>query len=267
VDYLEQRHPGARSVIPDDPAMAFLNFMLEDMSDEWATKFMYQQRWLDVADQEFYGHYLGWFREGPGGWDKVEAYGAKMRDRQVSRNALVGVSPENRPVIDRTFKVVLGAFEKLAGSDIGLFGGRPSSADFSFYGQMTPGAHAPGASPVMRDDAPMTFCWLILMDDMSGWEGDAWHDPEQPIAGAVMDLLALCGEAYLPFFKANAEALQAGADEVALDIWGTTYRQQPFRYQGKCYRILRERFAALDGEARERLNSVLDKTVCLQNLT
>ena len=37
-----------------------------------------------------------------------------MRDRQVSRNALVGVSPAYRPVIDRTFKLVMGAFEKLA---------------------------------------------------------------------------------------------------------------------------------------------------------
>jgi hypothetical protein len=31
-----------------------------------------------------------------------------MRDGQVSRNALVGVSPANRPVIDRTFKLVMG---------------------------------------------------------------------------------------------------------------------------------------------------------------
>jgi glutathione S-transferase len=266
VDYLEQRHPGARSVFPDDPGMAFLNFMLEDMSDEWATKFMYQQRWLDAADQEFYGHYLGWFREGPGPWDKVEAYGSKMRDRQVSRNALVGVSPENRPVIDRTFKLVMEAFEKLAGSRIGLFGDRPSSADFSFYGQMTPGAHAPGAAPVMREGAPLTFCWLILMDDMSGWEPGPWQDPEQPPSQAVMDFLGLCGEAYLPFFKANAEALQAGDEDVAVNIWGTTYRQRPFRYQGKCYRILRERFAGLDDDARDKILPILDKTDCLQYL-
>ena len=115
VDYLEQRHPGQRSVIPDDPAMAFLNFMLEDMSDEWATKFMYQQRWLDPADQEFYGHYLGWSREGPGPWDEVAAYGLRMRNRQVSSNALVGVSPASRPVIDRTFKLVMGVLKNWPG--------------------------------------------------------------------------------------------------------------------------------------------------------
>ena len=100
-------------------------------------------------------------------------------------------------------------------SRISMFGDRLSSADFAFYGQMTPGAHAPGASPVMRDEAPMTFSWLI---DMSGWEPGPWQDQEQPPCQAVMDLLGLCGEAYLPFFKANADALQASDEEVAVDI-------------------------------------------------
>jgi len=71
-----------------------------------------------------------------------------------------------------------------------MFGDRLSSADFAFYGQMTPGAHARGASPVMRDEAPMTFSWLI---DMSGWEPGPWQDQEQPPCQAVMDLLGLCG--------------------------------------------------------------------------
>ncbi len=81
-----------------------------------------------------------------------------------------------------------------------------------------------------------------------------------------MDFLGLCGEAYLPFFKANADALQAGDEEVAVDIWGTTYRQRPFKYQGKCYRILRERFAGLDDDARDKILPILDKTDCLQYL-
>ena len=110
----------------------------------------------------------------------------------------------------------------------------------------------------------MTFCWLILMDDMSGWEPGPWQDQEQPPCQAVMDLLGLCGEAYLPFFKANADALQAGDEEVAVDIWGTTYRQRPFKFQGKCYRILRERFAGLGDDARNRILLIIYKTNCLQ---
>ena len=47
VEFLDDQHPELRSVIPSDPSAAFLNFMQEDMSDEWVTKFMYQQRWHD----------------------------------------------------------------------------------------------------------------------------------------------------------------------------------------------------------------------------
>ncbi len=266
VDYLEQRHPGQRSVIPDNQGDAFLNFMLEDMADEWATKFMYQQRWLDEVDQEFYGQYLGWFREGPAPRAKVEATGAALRDRQVGRNALVGISPQNRPVIDRTFQIVMGAFETMLADGMFLFGNRPASADFAFYGQMQPGAHAPGAAPIMREQAPMTFCWLILMDDLSGWEEDAWRDVGETPSPAIMDLLRLCGEAYLPFFKANSAALQATKEEVVVEIWGETQRQPPFRYQSKCYRFLRERYAALPETEQNRIAPILDETGCLEYL-
>ena len=112
----------------------------------------------------------------------------------------------------------------------------------------------------------MTFCWLILMDDLSGNEAGPWRDADQPLGEALMDLLRLCGDAYLPFMQANAAALEASREEVELEIWGTHYRQRPFRYQGKCYRILRERFAALSSDDRSRIAPVLEETGCLPYL-
>jgi hypothetical protein len=106
VEFLEDQHPELRSVIPSDPSAAFLNFMQEDMSDEWVTKFMYQQRWHDPIDQEFYGRYLGWFRESPAPRVKVEEFANALRGWQVGMRA-------------------------------------------------------------------ETFCWLILLDDMSGWNDGA----------------------------------------------------------------------------------------------
>ena len=58
-----------------------------------------------------------------------------------------------------------------------------------------------------------------------------------------------------------------GADEVALTLNGQTYRQPPFRYQGKCYSALRARYAALPDDARSRLDPLLDATGCLPWLT
>ena len=41
---LEQEYSG-RSVIPADPVMAFINYLLEDYFDEWLTKAMFHYRW------------------------------------------------------------------------------------------------------------------------------------------------------------------------------------------------------------------------------
>jgi glutathione S-transferase len=266
VEFLEEKHPDARSVVPVNLGAAFLNFLLEDFSDEWATKFMFQHRWLEQEDQDFYGHYLGWFREAPAPWEVVKGTGEQWRDRQISRNGLVGVSRANQPIIDRTFHGVLDALEKLVGSRMFLFGDRPASADFALAGQLQPGAHAPGASAEMRKRAPMVFCWLIAMDDLSGWNVGEWHDVSTDPSDAAVDLLRLSAQTHLPFFEANARAFANRDTLVDVELWGQRYRQQPFKYQARCFDELKRRFADLPEGARQEIEPLLDETGCLRYL-
>lgn len=41
-----------RSVLPSDPVVSFLNFLLEDYGDEWLTKCMFHFRWAHAENAE-----------------------------------------------------------------------------------------------------------------------------------------------------------------------------------------------------------------------
>ena len=56
------RHWGVPSS-PADPALAFLNYLLEDYADEWLTKAMFHYRWHYPADIALAGEVLPRWRD------------------------------------------------------------------------------------------------------------------------------------------------------------------------------------------------------------
>lgn len=244
---LEEAH-AERSIIPADPASAFIAHLLEDFADEWLTKAMFAYRWLFEADQKQMSEWLAFDNLMGGGLETSLAFAREFRARQEGRTPLVGCTHENFPLIEASTRAVLGVLEGEVTERFFLFGSRPSLAEFAILGQFSQLAMDPTPLAMMRADYPYAYRWLVHLDDLSGVEGE-WDDAP---SAAARELVRIAGETYAPFLAANTAALEAGADSLSITAMGHDYTQPPFKYQAKCLADLRARYAELDAPARER---------------
>lgn len=246
-----------RRLIPDDPADAFLALLIEDMADEWGAKMMFHYRWAPVEDQLPNALTLAQQAALGAPRAQIEAAAVNFRDRQVARMPLVGCTPQNAPLIEATARQVLGLIDAHVPEGLWLFGGRPSLADFGWYGQLSQLARDPTPRDMIRRDFPAAFTWIETLDDASGLGAGPWRDPASAPSAALRDLCDLASQLYLPFLAENAKTLSEGRDELRLALLGRPYAQAPFGYQAKCLSVLKEAFAALTAEPRDRVEAAL----------
>ena len=263
---LEHDYEGRR-LVPSDPALAFIDFLIEDFADEWVTKMMYHYRWAYDADIEKAGRLLPLDRNLQ--LDDVGAGAAHdwIIERQVGRRALVGSTDANQAIIEDSYARVLDVLQEQFGAHHFLLGDRPGRGDFALYGQLKPMLWwDPTPMGIAVERAPKAVNWIERVDDLSWWptpEDDAagWFAVDE-LGPAVARLLVEAGRTYVPFMLANAAALDSGADEVVCEIDGQEYRQGPFKYQGKCLRWVRDEYAALDDRSRVKVDALLAGTGC-----
>ncbi|MGB1629356.1 MAG: glutathione S-transferase N-terminal domain-containing protein [Acidimicrobiales bacterium] len=261
---LEREYDG-RSVVPTDPALAFIDGLLEDFGDEWLTKAMYHYRWAYDDDIDKAGHLLPTSRSLEMDSDRAQQMYDVITQRQIGRRELVGSTDLNAPIIEASYERVLDALTALFSTRDFLLGDRPGRGDFGIFGQLTQLVKwDPTPTAIAARRAPKVITWVDRLDD-SSWlpvEGDhGWIDVDDLPEG-TRRLLAEAGRSYAPFMVANAQALLGGGDEVVCEIDGRTYRQGPFKYQGKCLEWLRADYAALPSDARSRVDAVLAGTGC-----
>jgi glutathione S-transferase len=264
---LEELHQDHRSVLPHDPGQRFLAELIEDFADEWLTKAMFHYRWYYATDADFSAYWIATDQITPSddATTQRRAFAQQIAARQIERMPMVGCTEANKPVIETTYQRVLDALEPHVGFGQFLFGTRPSIADFGLFGQLKTLADDPTPQWLMRQRSPTVCHWVRQMDDLSGQSGD-WLSPEQALPQVVCALLRLCGEAYLPFLRANAMALQAGDERVELSIFERPYAQVPFRYQAKCFSRLQHLYGALSTQDKAQIMPILDVTGCLDSL-
>ncbi len=250
-----------RSLVPGDPALAFLHELLEDFGDEWMTKPMFHYRWKYDADIHKASHVLALDRDLQMSPARLNQASAFFAERQIARLRVVGSNDITTPVIEDSYRRCLRLIdEHLQAGHSFLMGSRPGAGDFGLFGQLSQLAHFdPTPSAIAAREAPRVVSWVSHMDDLSGLEPGDWPARDS-IAPTLRAFFVEFGRVYAPFLIANAHAIASRADRVDCEIDGRQWLQQPFPYQAKCVRWLREGRAALRAADRAFVDSYLDGT-------
>lgn len=254
-----------RGIIPDDPALAFINYLLEDFGDEWVTKYMFHYRWYFEEDADIAGTILPLVDLAINTPNELHAqYKELIAKRQIDRLWVVGSNDETAELIDLSYKRFLKLMEEHLLVSPFLLGDKPSSSDFSFYGQLTQLVRFdPTPRKLAYEYSSRTVAWVDILEDLSGHdvENTSWTSLEES-PDTLKNILKEVGKMYVPALLANADALIKGAEIWEAEIDGAMWKQKTFNYQGKCLAWIKEEFDALNKDDKLRVKEYLQGTGC-----
>ena len=260
---LEREHQG-RSAIPADPALAFLDALIEDYADEWLTKAMFHYRWAREADRDNAGPLLVFWSMPAIDDDTARSVSDTFTRRQFNRLHVVGSNETTAATIEDSYKRFVSILDGLIAQGGYVLGTRPGSADFAIYGQLTQlGIIEPTSASVMREISQRVRAWLDRMEDLSGLVPDeeGWISIDMA-ARRLKPLLEEIGRVYVPFLIANAKAAMSGEQTVSAQIDARPWTQPVFPYQARCFEALRKAHAYLAPDARQAVDAALAGTGC-----
>jgi len=259
-----------RSVIPKDPALAFLDALLEDFADEWVTKAMFHYRWSFAPDIEKAGgtlpaHFVGITAPEA----QLQALKVQFSQRQISRLPVVGSNPTTAKLIESAYTRLVQLLDVHFREFPFLLGCRPSACDFAMYGQLSQLVLVePTSMALTLRESPRVVAWVGWMEDLSGWgtesepKADDWVSV-QALPPSLIGLLAELSMGYVPLMIANAKALSQQSKQVEVQLKEGLWTQATVPYQGKCLRWLREQFSSLNSGEQLQCGEVLKATGCI----
>ena len=260
----ENEYPG-RKLLPEDPALSFINYLLEDFGDEWVTKYMMHYRWYFDKDADNASTILPLSDLAVNMPNEILRDAKKyVHDRQTGRLWVVGSNDTTADLIDSSYKRFLKLMDDHLSISKFLFGEKPSSADFAIYGQLT---QLIGFDPTSReiayDTALRLVSWQDVMADLSGHDVDNSHwTPLEESPASLKEIMKEFGIMYVPALLANANAIMQGEETWEAEIDGSVWKQRAFPYQAKCLKWIKEEFDALNENDQSRVKTFLDGTGC-----
>lgn len=260
---LQPRVPD-RLVVPVDPALAWVDALIEDYGDEWLTKAMFHYRWVYDDDIARSTSMLPLWVDTARPDAEIAEQGRIFAERQIGRLGVVGSNEATGPLIEESYRRLLDILDRLFTERRFILGNRPGTADFGILGQLTQLAcFDPTPMALTLRHAPRVYAWTTVAEDLSGVEpeDDDWIDVDAS-SGVLRDLLAEIGRTYAPVMLANAAAVRKKEKSFEIDLDGRRWTQRAFPYQEKCLRSLRESFASLQKDDQSRVHRLIDGTGC-----
>ena len=252
IQYLEEQFPEA-SILPEDPVLRFLAWLIEDYADEWLWRPAMHYRWSYRHDRELLSGILV---------DELLAHVPaprfikKIAITRRQRSGFVigdGVSEKTRSHVESSYFAALENLTGMLGSRRFLLGDSPSIADIGLMGPMLRHfSQDPTPVELMRTRAPVVYAWVARMWNSKASPADpVWLDP---IPEDAQPMLQEICETHLVQLAQNAKAFGRQARRFEMEVQGCKYRDLPVsRYRVWCLEKLRERFNALGSDDRERL--------------
>jgi glutathione S-transferase len=263
IDRLE-RSSGERRIRPDDPALRWLDLLIEDYADEWLTKAMFHYRWSYPADIHKASHVLPLDMRLDLKPERLAQLAGQFAARQIGRLAVVGSNEQTRATIEASYLRLLILLDTLLLEAPFMLGQRPGAGDFAIYGQLSQLVKFdPTPAEIAAARAPRVCAWVNRMADLGALipAEDGWSQRDQ-IRNALKPLFGEIGRVHVPFLLANAQAVNSRAQAVELEIDGTRWTQAPFPYQAKCLGWLRDNYAALQSEDQAWVLATLSGSGC-----
>ena len=258
----EEAYP-KRPVLPNDPALNFINYVLEDFGDEWCTKYMFHYRWHFSEDADNAGTILPLGINNSLKDDELTFFKEVFSKRQIDRLWVVGSNNDTAEFIDRSYKNVLSIFETHFKKQPFLLGNLPSSCDFAVFGQFTQlVGFDPTPRKIAHEISPRTVAWVNTLDDRGGLEYQEENLTLDNLSDSIHELFKELSTSYVPTMIENHRAIRNSDKEWSVDLAGYPWKQKSFPYQAKCLDWIREEFQNLDQANQEKVLNFLTANDC-----
>ena len=250
------------SVVPDDPALAFVSALLEEYGDEWGNKWMFHYRWRYQPDAWSTAERIAQQMMGAEGTLAVAQARAAVAERMLGRRGFVGSNDKTRPLIEASFGKAAALLDAHLATRPYVLGARPSMADFGLWGQFYEAATDPTPGALLRASAPNVVAWVKRMLSPKV-EGS--FETLSALSPTLMPLLRVeVAGLFLPWSQANAQAIERGDKSFTMTLGGSEWTQEPQKYHARSLAEIRRKYAAAKGAAG--LEPVLADSGCLKGL-